>query len=64
MKKLKFTTVHKNTGDYFRVVVIPYEQQQFYIENDQDDKNFNTSPSQTTDYKQLNIPFKTPEVIE
>ena len=31
MKKLKFTTVHKNTGDYFRVVVIPYEQQQFYI---------------------------------
>ena len=64
MKKLKFTTVHKKTGDYFRVVVIPYEQQQFYIENDQDDKNFNTSPSQTTDYKQLGIPFKTPEVIE
>ena len=45
MKKLKFTTVHKNTGDYFRVVVIPYEQQQFYIENYQNDKNFNTAPS-------------------
>ena len=64
MKKLKFTNVHKNTGDYFRVVVIPYEQQQFYIENYQNDKNFNTSPSQTTDYKQLDIPFKIPEVIE
>ena len=57
MKKHKFTTVHKNTGDYFRVVVIPYEQQQFYIENDQDDKNFNTSPLQVTDYEQLDIPF-------
>ena len=44
-------------GDYFRVVVIPYEQQQFYIENDQEDKNFNTVSSQTTDYKQLDILF-------
>ena len=57
MKKLKFTTVHKNTGDYFRVVVIPYEQQQFYIENDQDDKSFNTTSSQTADYEQLDLPL-------
>ena len=34
-----------------------WPQQQFYIENNQDDKNFNTTPSQTTDYKQIELPL-------
>ena len=59
MRNLGFKWKVRHGYDYFRVVEIPFDQQQNYLAND-DDYDFNTldsESSQTTDSEQLILPF-------
>lgn len=52
MKRLKYQLVHKKTGNFFRVVKIPYEQRQAEITKESD--NTKTVSTQT---QEGNLPF-------
>lgn len=40
MNRLEFDWIHKNTGNYYKVVEIPFEQQQVFIAEDNGGKSF------------------------
>ena len=57
MHQKNYDFIHKKSGEYYKVVEIPYEQQQIYIAmKDEIETNGNT-PTQLTDTKQLELPF-------
>lgn len=57
MHQNNFKSVHKRTGYYYKVVEIPFEQQQSYINMDDDSKTGESESSQQPDYEQLDIIF-------
>ena len=59
MRNLGFKWKVRHGYDYFRVVEIPFDQQQNYLAND-DDSDFNaldSESSQAADSEQLILPF-------
>ena len=57
MHQKNYDFIHKKSGEYYKVVEIPYEQQQIYIAmKDEIETNVNT-PTQLTDTEQLELPF-------
>ena len=57
MHQKNYDFIHKKSGEYYKVVEIPYEQQQIYIAmKDEIETNVNTPP-QLTDTEQLELPF-------
>ena len=57
MRQMDFKFVHKRTGDYYKVVEIPFDQQQNYIATSEDVEFFNTESSQSSENEELALPF-------
>ena len=57
MHKLKFSYIHKRSGNFYKVVEIPFDQQQKYIELSNEVENDETESTQLPDAEQLDLPF-------
>ncbi|MBR1410067.1 MAG: hypothetical protein IJ580_03095 [Prevotella sp.] len=57
MLSLGFKYEHKRTGNYYKVVEIPYDQQQLYIAEDCEREKPDDKEAQKPDYQQLTLPF-------
>ncbi|MCR5643729.1 MAG: DUF3874 domain-containing protein [Prevotella sp.] len=57
MHKRGYKSIHRNSGDYYKVVEISYDQQQMYITLDEEFKTDESKSSQPSDSKQLELPF-------
>lgn len=57
MHKNKFKSIHKRTGDYYKVFEIPYEQQQNYIAMDEVLETDEPETSQQSEPEELDLPF-------
>ena len=51
MSRLKFKQEHKSTGNYYRVVEIPFDQQQVFIAEDHGGQTFELEDLQESDYQ-------------
>ena len=57
MHKLKYKFYHKNNGNFYKVVEIPFDQQQKYIALSNDGENESESQVQPADAEELDLPF-------
>ena len=57
MHKRGYKFIHRNSGDYYKVVEIPYDQQQMYITLDEEFKTDESKNPQPPDSEQLELPF-------
>lgn len=57
MRQMKFRFIHKRTGDFYRVVEIPFDQQQNYIAMDDEIESDDKDSLQTSDNEELALPF-------
>ena len=58
MNSLGFKMEHKRSGNFFRVVEIPFEHQQAFIAEDAGGQTFELEDSQKSDYQQLELPLE------
>lgn len=59
MSRLGFKRDHKKSGYYYRVVEIPFDQQQVFIAEDNGGQSFELEDSQESDSQQLELPLET-----
>lgn len=58
MTNLEFECIHKRTGNYFKVVEIPLDQQQIYIASEDFDFEFEEADDdEAAEYQQLGLPL-------
>lgn len=57
MRRLKFGCIHRKSGNFYKVVEIPSDQQQKYIELFGDAENGGTESVQQPDAEQIDLPF-------
>ena len=58
MTYLGFECIHKRKGNYYKVVEIPFDQQQIYIAAEDNDLEFEEADDdEKPDYQQLGLPF-------
>ena len=57
MNRLEYKQEHKNTGNYYRVVEIPFDQQQVFIAEDHGGQTFELEDSEEPDSQQLELPL-------
>ena len=58
MTNLEFECIHKRTGNYFKVVEIPLDQQQIYIASEDFDFEFEEADDdEAAAYQQLGLPL-------
>ena len=59
MSRLGFKRDHKKSGYYYRVVEIPFDQQQAFIAEDNGGQTFELEDPQESDSQQLELPLET-----
>ena len=57
MHQKGYQAMHKNSGDYYKVVEIPFDQQQMYIAMEEEIENVESKTSQISDPEELILPF-------
>ena len=57
MHKKGYKSIHKKSGDYYKVVEIPYEQQQMYLAMGEESETSESESSQLPEPEQLDLPF-------
>ena len=57
MNRLGYKQDHKRTGNYYRVVEIPFDQQQVFIAEDHGGETFELEDPQESDSQQLELPL-------
>lgn len=57
MRQLGYTWKHRKSGDFYRVVEIPWNETQNYLSKDEDIESSENDPMQAPDNEQLVLPF-------